>query len=1284
MFLCSSLRGEPVSPEQALKAAGGFLKGRTLAPGQSPRALSAAAGRTADEIQTVRSEDGTVLAYVVSLEPHGFVVTSANTDITPVVAYSLRGSFNVAADRLGPLYALLTADMKARANAVARQGGTEAADNNSTWSVYSSGETAAQAVQQWPPVNATTTGGWVETTWHQLPPYNALCPLDPVDGQRSVVGCAATAMAQLLNYHRWCGATFGSGDAYMTYSGVSIDADSTRYSFPSFPQLNDLLAALRLKYSQQLPLNDSDAAVLSLACGFSAMMDYSSIGSGAYPEDVVSALLGKFGLQTADLTGGLSSQSIQVLQENIINGLPALIGIRTADGMVGHVIVCDGYNTNGEYHLNFGWTSSQPAPITDAWYSLPSGIPTDLSAISEAIVNIQAVPPSIKIDPSRLDFVSKADQRGQVKTLFVRNNTAEPIHIDSISCPTGFTVSIGDSNSYSQRLGPLDIQHSGQEVAVNVKFEPQTPGGYYGTLAVDYSGGKVKYAILDGESHAGGTEITDSNVSGTWSASHSPYYILGDIQVNKGDRLTIEPGVQVVFMGHHSLTVGASATLVAQGTAAQPIRFTAANTELGFAGLRLVQTGDDDVLSYCVITYAKKGVGPIGTNYGIRDLSGGALYLYDCSPTITHCILANNIGDGGGAIYCNSSDAVISNTVIANNACMGGNPQAGGIYCTGNSGVQIDNCTIVNNSPGGVLSDALLDTEVTNTILWGNSDYQLLALESVAAISYCDVQDGYPGEGNIDADPAFFNPTPGIGPGYDGAAANWTLKSTSPCINGGGQTVYADEDLAGNPRTYSNVADIGAYENQSDLALMTIAPAGRLDAGFVRTDTPGTATVNIANTGKRNLTITTVDVGYDREGVFSVTHPVTGKVLAPGESVQVEIGFAPRSEKAFTGVLNVYSTADNAAHRQVILSGVGTTGTAVSGAVSGTWTKAKSPYTVIGDISITRSKALTIEPGVVVRFAGPFSFTAGYRATLKAVGTEQDPIVFTATNKTEGWLGVRFVNAGNDDVLRNCTLEYANKPYTGASDSAALWGGAIVCCQGTDASSGSPTPSSPTIDHCTISHCYALFGGGICCIDASKAIISNNVIADNTAGSYGGALFIYNEASPSITNNVIAYNTAYIGGGIYNYAAIPAIVNNTIAHNRGAGMYLDSSYYYFFGTQNCSIENNIVWENEIYMEDYVGLDEYTIRYNDIQGGWTGQGNIDADPLFADSANRDYHLKSQAGRWDPKTGSWVIDSVTSPCIDAGDPTSAVGSEAAPNGGRIDMGAYGGTAQASKSH
>jgi len=79
----------------------------------------------------------------------------------------------------------------------------------------------------------------------------------------------------------------------------------------------------------------------------------------------------------------------------------------------------------------------------------------------------------------------------------------------------------------------------------------------------------------------------------------------------------------------------------------------------------------------------------------------------------------------------------------------------------------------------------------------------------------------------------------------------------------------------------------------------------------------------------------------------------------------------------------------------------------------------------------------------------------------------------------------------------------------------------------------------------------------------------------------------------------------------------------------------------------------------------------------------GIGNIRSDPLFTDPENGDYHLKSQAGRYDLNSESWVTDDVTSPCIDAGDPNHLVGDEPEPNRGRINMGVYGGSSEASTS-
>ena len=89
-----------------------------------------------------------------------------------------------------------------------------------------------------------------------------------------------------------------------------------------------------------------------------------------------------------------------------------------------------------------------------------------------------------------------------------------------------------------------------------------------------------------------------------------------------------------------------------------------------------------------------------------------------------------------------------------------------------------------------------------------------------------------------------------------------------------------------------------------------------------------------------------------------------------------------------------------------------------------------------------------------------------------------------------------------------------------------------------------------------------------------------------------------------------------------------------------------------------------------------------MTYSDSQP-YAGIGNLSVDPLFANPATDDYHLKSVRGRWDPALAQWVTDKVHSPCIDKGNPAAAFDQEPVPNRSRTNMGVYGNTPEASKS-
>jgi len=118
--------------------------------------------------------------------------------------------------------------------------------------------------------------------------------------------------------------------------------------------------------------------------------------------------------------------------------------------------------------------------------------------------------------------------------------------------------------------------------------------------------------------------------------------------------------------------------------------------------------------------------------------------------------------------------------------------------------------------------------------------------------------------------------------------------------------------------------------------------------------------------------------------------------------------------------------------------------------------------------------------------------------------------------------------------------------------------------------------------------------------------------------------------------------------------------------------------------ENTSIINNIVMKNTYGITAHAERNPIC-RFNCVwQNKRTrkgGEGNIEADPLFVDRENGDFHLKSQAGRWNGV--EFVKDDVTSPCLDAGDPEFEFSDEPGPNGGRMNLGAYGNSKEASKS-
>ena len=229
----------------------------------------------------------------------------------------------------------------------------------------------------------------------------------------------------------------------------------------------------------------------------------------------------------------------------------------------------------------------------------------------------------------------------------------------------------------------------------------------------------------------------------------------------------------------------------------------------------------------------------------------------------------------------------------------------------------------------------------------------------------------------------------------------------------------------------------------------------------------------------------------------------------------------------------------------------------------------------------------------------------------------------------------------------------------------------------------------------TFQNGYNSGNGGAVTMTAGS--LSNCVIRNSESGNHGGGLYLENG---TVTRCRVEGNFARnYGGGIFQKDGVLSysVVFNNLSRSDGGGIE-------FWGGEavNCTfvnnhaggagggfdvgdsglVLNNIICSNTAQGEgaNWFKWVEEGIFYSCTSPDPGDEGSFDADPLFANASARDYHLKSAAGRF-VAAGTWTNDASTSPCIDRGFPGSDYSAEPSPNGQCINLGAYGGTEQAS---
>lgn len=317
----------------------------------------------------------------------------------------------------------------------------------------------------------------------------------------------------------------------------------------------------------------------------------------------------------------------------------------------------------------------------------------------------------------------------------------------------------------------------------------------------------------------------------------------------------------------------------------------------------------------------------------------------------------------------------------------------------------------------------------------------------------------------------------------------------------------------------------------------------------------------------------------------------------------------------------------------------------------------------------TRSASHPIGGGIYCEFSSP---------------TIVDCVIADCGAEIGGGIG----SVGGAPTISNCTIRECIAGGFGA-DATGGRGGAI----------GLIGQSGATIVNCTIENNTAYYdslGGGLYCWE-SVATVAGTRIAGNVApGSLiGGGVYCGGSGTDvTFRNCVFSTNVASVGAGLFaewerssgslSRRASVTVLNCTIAGNELSSNLGSSAGGLHSSGVDIFVGSSIVWGNNgtaVRVVDPVLSDPVT--YSNVRGGHSGEGNINQDPLFADEWGRDYHLQSQYGRYNSTSRMWVTDTSQSPCIDTGDPSEPFGDEPLPNGGRINMGAYGGTRQASKS-
>lgn len=324
-------QADPVDREAALRKAQTFMQGKGLS-------ISSAAAPAARAPRKSPQQKDASSYYIFNADAgRGFVIVSGDDRTVPILGYSLSGSFNP--DNIPDN---MRAWLQGYADYIEALGQQDLED------------AAPQQDDAGEPQQKMTTESiepLLTTTWNQSAPYSDNCPVLP-SGEQCATGCVATAVAQVMNYHRWPAATTADIPAYTTSSysfsidgipaGAAIDWDN-----------------MKSDYSWWNPYTEEQGkavADLMQYCGAAFSMDYGP-ESSASAAIIAPALKKYFDYDPNMYTAVRSDYTIDkwnsLMFQELMNKRPVVYCGQSTGG--GHCFVIDGYDGSGLFHVNWGW-----------------------------------------------------------------------------------------------------------------------------------------------------------------------------------------------------------------------------------------------------------------------------------------------------------------------------------------------------------------------------------------------------------------------------------------------------------------------------------------------------------------------------------------------------------------------------------------------------------------------------------------------------------------------------------------------------------------------------------------------------------------------------------------------------------------------------------------------------------------------------------------------------------------------------------------------------------------